>query len=144
MKFLFSIFLVLVHLTPMAQAKDYAGTYGKRSESASTQTLLEYSLALKLDGTFQVHIYRNLDPTQPEENWFGKGTWTQEGSHTIIFHTNEQTDLDETFTMNLSNTKARSNRKSSRNTSTKVVQESIRFFQSDILWFKGLTLLKVD
>ena len=144
MKYLFFILFILGQCKALAQTESDAGTYGKRSESSASQTVLEYTLNLKSDGTFSIHIYRNLEPTQPKENWFGKGTWVQEGTHTLIFYTNMETDLDKTYTLNLTNTRARSNRKSSRNNSTEVVQESIRFFQSDIIWLKGLELLKKD
>lgn len=138
------IFLIVANSTLLAQPESYVGNYTKRSESTQSKSILEYSLTLNSDSTFLIHIYRNLDPSQPEENWFGKGTWKLEGTHTLVFYSNEQSDLDEKYTLNCTNTKARSNRKSPRNTSLKVEKESLRFFQSEILWLKGLELFKTE
>lgn len=141
MKYIVIILIFTTPFTSICQSKTFSGIYEKKSES-DVGTVVEYKLNLKLDGTFSFHFYRNIDPTQPKENMYGKGMWELGKNNTINFYTNRSTDLDEKNTLDFNNSKARSNRKSPRNKSQTTIRESIMFYNSDIFWVKGLELYK--
>ena len=62
----------------------------------------------------------------------------------IFFYTDTTREVDETYTMDFTNSKARINRKSPRDKSDKIVKESIRFYESDLSIIKGLELFKEE
>jgi len=105
--------------------------------------VIEYTLSLQPDGTFDFHFYRNIIcGTCVEENYFGKGSWSTEKN--VYYFKSEATHLDEKYTLSLNNSKARSNKPSPRNKSPKIKKEAIRFYASEISWIKGMELFKVQ
>lgn len=105
---------------------------------------IKWTLSLNEDGTFLYHFIRDIgasDDINPEENFYGKGTWKAD-KNLIVFTTNKATDLDEKHTLDFSNTIARYTTKSTRNTSDTTVKTTLRFFQSNLFYIKGLELFK--
>jgi uncharacterized GH25 family protein len=105
--------------------------------------IIDYKLDLNSDGTFTFHSYTNhFKATPAEKNEFGKGTWKAK-KNSIIFEINSNTDLNEKYTLNLQNTKARIDRKSPRNKTAEIIPTTMRIYESEISWVKGLKLTKV-
>ena len=75
-----------------------------------------------------------------EENFYGKGTWILEGKIVTLLSENE--DLNEHYTVNLNNSKARYITKSPRDKSDKIVKTALRFYESETSYIKGLELYK--
>jgi len=90
---------------------------------------------------FLYHFLRDISgEANPEENFYGKGTWKVEGK--IVSFSTKPSDLNDDFTVNLNNSKARYITKSPRDTSDKVVKTALRFYQSELFYIKGLHLFK--
>ena len=122
-----------------SQSESIQGTY--QLEHKGSNADLKRTLILNADGTFLFHNYENHDGgIPPEKNSFGKGTWTSENK--VIYFYNSSSDIDQKHTLNFNNSKARFNSKSPRDKSNRAVITSIRFFESDIFWIKGMTLIK--
>jgi len=134
MRFLL-FFLCSITFSLSHAQESYAGTYDIQFGEIGQETLV-----LQTDGTFE-YSYSHLikDNKLPKEQ-YAKGTWTQE-KKIIKLHTTPQ-DLNEKYTLNLNKSRARSNRRSPRNTSTTPYKESLRFFESPIFWFKGREFIK--
>ena len=141
MRYIFLLVLILANTTLLAQTDEYVGEYGIKHELLNAG-VLEYNLSLKPDGTFIFHSYRNIDPSQPKENIYGQGKWTVEKNNLIYFYTSSENDLDETHTLNFTDTKARIIKKSPRNLSKKDIKEAILFYNSEIFWVEGWKLFK--
>jgi hypothetical protein len=131
------LFLVFCFFCSFAQSEIYV-----RKSKSTDGTKLEWTLILNDDGTFLYNFYRDIvGELNPEENFYGKGTWKAE-KNLIFFYTNKETDLDEKYTMDFTNSKARHIAKSPRDKSDKVVKTTLRFYESDIFHIKGLELFK--
>ena len=139
MKHLFFIFLFFVCSHVFSQAGVYIIDHTNDSIDGSKT---KWTLTLDEDGTFLYNFYRDIvGEFNPEENFYGKGTWKAEKS-LIFFYTNKETDLNKTYTVDFTNSKARYTTKSPRDTSGKVVKTSLRFYESDNTFIKGLELFK--
>ena len=106
-------------------------------------TKIKWTLTLNEDGTFIYHFLRDLSAiSKPnkEENFYGKGTWILEGKIVTLLSENE--DLNEHYTVNLNNSKARYITKSPRDKSDKIVKTALRFYESETFHIKGLELYK--
>lgn len=137
MKYIVLILVFCFSLSVFAQSGVYT-----REPKHTDGTKMKWTLTLNDDGTFLYHFYRNIEGVgNPEENFYGKGTWKSE-NNVIFLTTNKETDLDDKHTMNFSNSKARYITKSPRDTSDKVLKTSLRFYESDIFHIKGLELFK--
>ncbi len=142
MKFAVILLLFTYGQIACAQSANYDGTYGVRYENVNS--IIEYTLTLNVDGTFQFHSYTNhFKATPPEQNTYGKGTWNAE-KNIISFFTDDQHELDEKHTLDFSATKARVDRKSIRNKSPEVIPDKMRIYESEISWVKGMKLEKID
>jgi hypothetical protein len=107
-------------------------------------TIFKWTLTLNEDGTFLYHFLRDLSAiSKPnkEENFYGKGTWKAE-KNLVFFSSDKETDLDEKYIYDFTNTKARLIKKSPRDLSDKVVKEAILFYESDLSVIKGLKFMK--
>ncbi|WP_133240857.1 hypothetical protein [Marixanthomonas spongiae] len=122
-----------------AQTASIEGEYGKRTET-DVGSVLEYTLSLKPDGTFTFHFYRNIDATQPKEHLYGRGTWELVRKD-ILFHSDETTDMDEKYTLDFSDTKARFIKKPSKNRNATEKVAYFLFYDSQLPMIKGLKLL---
>ena len=143
MKKLLLLLLISAPLHLFAQAEMYAGAYEMRFEIKGGG-LIERKLSLNPDGTFLFHIYKNIDPEQPEENNYAKGVWKVEKENTLYFYTDPKTDIDEVYSLDFTNTKARYFSKSKRDKSDKVIIKSLKFYASDIFWVKSMKLIKEE
>lgn len=109
-------------------------------------TIFKWTLTLNEDGTFLYHFLRDLSAiSKPnkEENFYGKGTWKTE-KNLVFFSSNKETDLDEKYIYDFTNTKARWIKKSPRDLSDKVVKESLLFYESDLWVIERLKFIKTS
>lgn len=124
------------------QSQSISGEYLRKRETASGE-IFALTLVLKADQTFTFHYYQTFLALNPEQNIYGKGTWSVD-KNIVSFSTDEKTDLDKIHTLNFNNTKARYITKSPRDTSDKVVKTAVSFYKSDIPWMKGSELSKIE
>ena len=140
MKKIFLLLVLTIGFSLSAQTENYAGTYILHLEGKDA-SILDYTLHLNTDNTFQFTSFQKLLDTRGEHDKYnyGKGTWKVENK--IIKFTTEKTDLDEKHTLNFSGSTARLIKKSLRDTSEKVVPTSLQFYKSEIFWIANLKLL---
>ncbi len=140
MKKLFLLLIITIGFSLSAQTENYAGTYILHLEGKDA-SILDYTLHLNTDNTFQFTSFQKLLDTRGEHDKYnyGKGTWKVENK--IIKFTTEKTDLDEKHTLNFSGSTARLIKKSPRDTSEKVVPTSLQFYKSEIFWIANLKLI---
>tara|TARA_B100000768_G_scaffold39367_1_gene38241 strand:- start:760 stop:1188 length:429 start_codon:yes stop_codon:yes gene_type:complete len=141
MKIIILIFLVTITTSIYSQTKEYTGIY-KRHFDINEEGSIEYQLELSPDGTFTFRNYRKISAKNREENQYGRGTWKIEKNNVFYFYTNKENDIDEEYTLNFTNTKARYITKSLRDTSEKEVKNHLRFYDSEIFWIKGNKLFR--
>ncbi|HBY68077.1 MAG TPA: hypothetical protein DEG69_10145 [Flavobacteriaceae bacterium] len=134
------LFILFINTIIIAQTSQFTGEYGKLTETEAGSTL-EYTLTLKHNGTFTFHFYRNIDSTQPKENYYGKGTWEAD-KKSVLFYTNKETDIDEKYTLNFTNTKARFIKKVPRGETATNKKTYFLFYDSEVSWIKGVKLYK--
>ncbi len=139
MKYLLSILFLLFSLSLSAQSKEHAGNYTlKLGEGEHVETT---KLTLNPNGTFLFHFQDYRENGIPKERIkYGKGTWTSKGK--LIFFKVEDSDVDASHVLNFNNSKARFDTKSPRDKSNRNIKTSIRFYESEIFWMKGRTMLK--
>lgn len=95
------------------------------------------------DGTFIFHYYSKIkNGIPPEKNYYGKGKWTVE-KNVISFFSDKQKDLDDKFTVDFTNTKARFITKLPRDKTDKIVPTKLQFLKSSIAWMNRIDLLNV-
>ena len=143
MKQLFFMLAFFVCTQLFAQSGVYGINHDKKN---SDGTITKWTLTLNNDGTFQYHFLRDLSAiSKPnkEENFYGKGTWKAE-KNLVFFSSNKQTDLDEKYIYDFTNTKARWIKKSPRDLSDKVVKESLLFYESDLSVIERLNFIKIS
>jgi len=140
MKKIFLLLVLTIGFSLSAQTENYAGTYILHLEGKDA-SILDYTLHLNTDNTFQFTSFQKLLDTRGEHDKYnyGKGTWKVENK--IIKFTTEKTDLDEKHTLNFSGSTARLIKKSLRDTSEKVVPTSLQFYKSEIFWIANLKLM---
>ncbi len=135
-------FVVIFSINLHAQTNKYTGTY-KAVHNFNESGVIEYTLVLGSNGTFTFHNYRKISLKNPEENSYGKGTWKIEKDNTLYFYTKVNSGLDDKYTLDFTNTKARYHTKSPRDKSDKMVKNHLRFYDSEIPWVKGWKLFKI-
>lgn len=136
-------FLILVSsLTSFAQTDKVSGDY-KLAIETKDNNLLEYQLHLSQDGTFTFHYYSNIkNGIPPEVNKYGKGKWAIE-NNVISFISDKQQDIDNKYTLDFTNSKARFITKSPRDKTDQIVKTRLQFLKSDIFWMKKIEVFKV-
>ncbi|MFT4697379.1 MAG: hypothetical protein ACI9SJ_000500 [Flavobacteriaceae bacterium] len=140
MKTIFILLFLTFNLPLLAQSEKYIGNYEIRFDTKNA--VIEYKLKLNPDGTFLFHSYSNhIMKLSPEEHIYGRGTWSSK-KKTLSFYTNKENDFDETYTIDLINSKARFISKSPRDKSDREIKIALKFFESEIPWIKGLDLYK--
>lgn len=141
MKLTIILLFLNFHLSGFAQSTSYAGIYKVNYDTENA--VFEYKVELNSDGTFIFHSYSNhFNATPSEQIVNGKGTWKAK-KNIISFSTDELNDLDKTYTLNFSNSKARIDRKSPRNKTLEDIPDLMRIYESDISWVKGKKLTKI-
>ena len=137
-----TVILLFSFLSLSAQSDKLVGEYFHRMGDKE-EHLIEYILSIREDRTFYFHSYVNHKKGIPwEENKYGKGKWSMEGKVVTFF--TEQSDLDEKYTLNFSNSKARFITKPPRDQSDRVINTALQFFASDIFWIERLKILKLQ
>ena len=137
------LFFAVFTFTLTAQSGVHDGIYEVKHE-ASNGDFHEYRITLNPDGTFLFHSHSEIAMGIPPENdTYGKGTWRAE-KNTIIFSTEKLKDLNETHSLDFSETKARYDTKSPRDKSDRIIRTKLKFYESDIFWVKGKKLFKTE
>ena len=132
--------LVLAPLPFLGLAQDISGAYQAIYDTSNSY--ISYNLMLEAGGRFSFHFYRKNDcDSCVEENLYGQGNWEASGRK-LILTADPERDLNDKFTLNLHDSKAHYIAKHSRDKTDKVVPIRLRFYQSGILWVKGMELLK--
>lgn len=135
----FSLFNV--SLTAQTTVDEVSGVYEMRIDA--TNALIIDTLTLNSDGTFVFHEYdKHEKGIPPERNKYGKGKWKLEKN--IILMSTDKNDLDTKHTLNFNNSKARYISKSPRDKSDREISTSIKFYDSEIFWMKGRTLIEIN
>ena len=141
MNILPSLTMFLTAIAVFAQTNGYEGNYGITHEMKDGSHF-EYDLTLNTDGTFSFHAYEyHTKVLTPERHFYARGNWSAM-KNLITFTTDSNIDLDEKYTLDFTNTKARIDRKSQRNKSPGIVKDVMRIYDSDIFWVKGKILTK--
>ncbi len=141
MKYSILLSLLLLCSTLFSQTEKYTDVYSIHYD-VNEEGTLDYMLDIEVDGTFTFHIYRKISYKNPEENFYGKGTWKVEKENVIYFYADIESDIDEKYTLDFNNTKARYITKSPRDKSDKEVKTHLRFYESETSWLKGRKLFK--
>lgn len=124
-------FLFLFFAFSTIYAQDYAGVYTKNI-TTDTGVVIDYKLNLASDGTYEVSVFRNLGQSiSVNENFYGNGNW-KVVNKLIVFSCEELADKN---FINLNKTTSRFDAK---------MKKELRFFNCPSLWFKNVTLEKVN
>ncbi len=135
-------FVIIVIILSSFNVFSQAGVYTRgASDPREDGTISKWTITLNQDSTFLYHYLRVAGAGNPEENFYGKGTWQKEGK-IVVFSSNKKTDFNEKYTVNLNNSKARYITKSPRDKSDKVVKTALRFYESETFHIEGLTVFK--
>lgn len=121
-----------------------SGVYSIYANNGKDGTKIKWTLTLNENGTFLYHFLRDLSSiskANSEENFYGKGTWKAE-KNLVYFYTDKETDLDDMYNIDFTNSKARYITKSPRDKSDKVIKIALRFYESNLVYIKGLELFK--
>jgi len=145
MKQLFFMVVVFMCTSLFAQSGVYViDNNDKRADGDGT--IMKWTLTLNEDGTFLYHFLRDLSAiSKPnrEENFYGKGTWKTE-KNLVFFSSDKETDLDEKYIYDFTNTKARWIKKSPRDLSDRIVKEALLFYESDLWVIERLNFIKTS
>ena len=136
--FLYSV-LFFTYFNTIAQTKSIPGTY--KFEYMGSNAMIEDTMILKPDGTFSFHEYDKHDGgVPPERNKYGKGRWKLEDN--IVTFIVSKSDIDDKYTLDFNNSKARFVTKSPRDKSDRLKPTSLKFFKSNILWMVKRDFIK--
>lgn len=142
MKTILTFLILISSFNSFAQIDKVSGNYKLAIETKDNNTL-EYQLNLSQDGTFTFHYYSNIkNGIPPEVNKYGKGKWTIE-NNVISFFSDKQQDIDNKFTLDFTNSKARFVTKSPRDKTDQIIKTRLQFLKSDIFWMTKIELFKV-
>lgn len=124
--------------TMSAQTESFAGTY---SLFPINNEIIKRTLVLKSNGDFEFHSLEFHENGIPKEKkYYAKGNWVS-NKNVILFSVNES-DINEKFTLDFNNTKARFHTKSLRDKSNRDIKTTLRFYESEVFWIKGMKLTK--
>lgn len=142
MKTILNFLILISSFNSFAQIDKVSGDYKLAIETKDNNTL-EYQLNLSQDGTFTFHYYSNIkNGIPPEVNKYGKGKWTIE-NNVISFFSDKQQDIDNKYTLDFTNSKARFITKSPRDKTDQIIKTRLQFLKSDIFWMAKIELFKV-
>ncbi|MBQ4915603.1 hypothetical protein J8L85_14200 [Maribacter sp. MMG018] len=140
MKTILTTLFLISTLTSFSQSDKIIGEYFLELGNGKHQ--IEYRLNIYSDGTFVFHSYtNNQNGIPPIVHKYGKGTWKLNGE-VVSFFTSKENDLDEKYTLNFSDSKARFVTKPSRDKTDRIIKTRLKFFESEIFWIKGLDIFK--
>lgn len=143
MQAIFTILILISSLTSFSQTDEVVGDYALTLGTVGNNELFEYKMTLSQDGTFSFHYYSYIkNGIPPEKNKYGKGKWTVENK-VVSFFSDKQNDLDEKYTLDFTNSKARFITKSPRDQTDQIVKTRLKFLKSEIPWMKTNEMLKI-
>ena len=127
-------------LVLFSQSDKISGEYFLKS--GNEEYLVERTLNLNDDGTFTFHNYSNVKAGIPQiVDKYGKGTWSTDGK-VLSFLTDIEKDIDEKYTLDFSDSKARFITKPSRDKTDRIVKTRLQFFESKIFWIERMEIFK--
>lgn len=127
-------------LVLFSQSDKISGEYFLKS--GNEEHLVERTLNLNDDGTFTFHNYSNVKAGIPQiVDKYGKGTWSTDGK-VLSFLTDIEKDIDEKYTLDFSDSKARFITKPSRDNTDRIVKTRLQFFESKIFWIERMEIFK--
>lgn len=134
------LFILLLNIDYLVSSQSIIeGTYIYEFDGSNAS--IRRTLVLNPDRTFLFHAYEYHERgIPPEKNIYGKGTW--ESKKGLVYFTTSKADIDDKHTLDFSNSKARFDAKSPRDKSDKEDITSLRFYESEVFWFKGMKLIK--
>ncbi len=139
MKHILSFLILIFSLSLSAQSIEHVGEY--KLKLGEENHLIENKLILNQNGTFLFHHYDKIsNGIPPERNSYGKGTWISKDK--LMFFSTDENHIYESNELDFNNSKARFISKTPRNKLAKVVKTAIRFYESNIFWMTGITLIK--
>lgn len=127
--------------------QDVAGIY-ERKLLKTGPYIINYTLDLNADGTFQFHSYSKIELGGPdksrtsERNQYAKGTWAMDKK--VVTFSTSSTDFDAHFTLDFNNSKARFISKSPRDKSDRVIETALRFYESGVDWIQSVIIFKIE
>ncbi|MCM4153914.1 hypothetical protein DHD05_20180 [Arenibacter sp. N53] len=142
MKFAILTLFLTVALNAAAQSENVHGSYEIKYETTDGGEL-KYTLSLNPEGTFLFHSYKkDTRALPPEKNRYGRGKWTMDKN--IVSLMTNTTDVVDSLSLDLNNTKARFDSKSPRDLTNRDIKTKLTIYGSDILWLKGIEIFKRD
>lgn len=134
------LFILLLNINYLVSSQSIIeGTYVYEFDGSNAS--IRRTLVLNPDRTFLFHAYEYHEKgIPPEKNIYGKGTW--ESKKGLVYFTTSKADIDDKHTLDFSNSKARFDAKSPRDKSGKEIKTSLRFYESEVFWVKGMKLIK--
>ena len=129
MKNAFLLLLLFTFQTSLfSQSENIIGNYKKTIDTRSDSSI--YQLSLNEDGTIIFKYSKNIHCAAcPQESEKGKGTWKNKNK-ILIFKSKKKKDLNDGFTVDLNNTKA------------KIEENKIIITESEIPYLKNIVLVK--
>lgn len=142
MKVILTYIILSLSFTSFSQSYTVVGDYKLKIETVDNN-VLEYKLTLSQDGTFHFHYYSNIkNGIPPEVNKYGKGKWAIE-NNVISFFSDKQKDIDEKYTLDFTNSKARFITKSPKDKTDQIIKTRLQFLKSDIFWMARIEIFKI-
>lgn len=133
--------LLLATSSVLSQNNQVAGEYIINLIENSKHKI-EYKLTLEEDGRFFFHSYSFNKQGLPQvTQLYGRGNWSLKGT-IVSFVTDVKEKIDDKYTMDFSNTRARFITKPVRDKTDRIIKTRLIFFQSEIHWVKGIEMFK--
>ena len=130
---IYSLFLLIVTASISAQEVNHTGIYRWKSSAIIKpgESQITRILRIEADGTFTFDRLRPSWGLNKEDHLYGKGTWTAKGKY-IYFTTNPETDLDDRYTLDFTNTKGRWDARKNK----------LILYESHIFWLRRFQIKK--
>ncbi len=128
-----------------AKSQSIDGTYTNKWESPSGE-FVAYTLTLEPDNSFTFYTNKKFLGQESIKRSKAKGTWKIE-NYLLVLITDVSDggdELDELLLANLNNCKARYVNVSARKANISDQKTSLKFYQSDLFYAKGMELIKQE
>ena len=140
MKTFAKIIFLILSAPLIAQTANLVGDY-QTEFALKDGNVFEYKMTLSQDGTFIFDYYTKIiNGIPPEVYKYGKGKWSVENNVISFFSTKE--DLDEKYTLDFTNSKARFITKSPRDKTDRIIRSKIQFLKSELFWMERIEMFK--
>lgn len=125
-----------------AKSQTIEGTYTNKWESSSGE-FVAYTLTLNPDGSFAFKSYQKFLGQEEEKRTTATGTYKFE-NYLLVLATDLSNETDNALIANLNNCKARLSKISTRKVNSTGEKPSLKFYQSDVFYAKGMELYKQE